>query len=96
MMNFSRAISKVKWLSGEKTNVLKAVSVLILRVLVTLRMRTEMVFEMLVFSPLNHLTWLIAQENFIIHSDLFHYGKCNVTKNSSVFNMCCTIENLLK
>jgi hypothetical protein len=27
-----------------------------------------MVFEMLVFSPLNHLTWLIAQENFIILS----------------------------
>jgi hypothetical protein len=25
-----------------------------------------MVFETLVFSPLNHLTWLIAQENFII------------------------------
>jgi len=24
-----------------------------------------MVFEMLVFSPLNHLIWLIARENFI-------------------------------
>jgi hypothetical protein len=32
----------------------------------TLRTRTEMVFETLFFSPLNHLTWLIAQENFII------------------------------
>jgi hypothetical protein len=27
-----------------------------------------MVFETLVFSPLNHLNWLIAQENFIILS----------------------------
>jgi len=25
-------------------------------------------FKTLVFSPLNHLTWLIAQENFIILS----------------------------
>jgi hypothetical protein len=32
----------------------------------TLRTRTEMVFETLVFSPLNHLTWLIARENFIM------------------------------
>jgi len=31
----------------------------------TLRMRTEMVFETLVFTKLNHLTRLIAQENFI-------------------------------
>jgi hypothetical protein len=28
-------------------------------------MKTQMVFETLVFSLLNHLTWLIAQENFI-------------------------------
>jgi hypothetical protein len=34
----------------------------------TLRTRTEMVFETFVCSPLNHLTWLIAQENFIILS----------------------------
>jgi hypothetical protein len=34
----------------------------------TQRTRTEMVFEMFVFSPLIHLTWLIAQENFIILS----------------------------
>jgi len=57
MMKFSQAISRVKWLSVEKTNVSKTISVLILW--------TEMVFKMLVFSPLNHLTWLIAQENFI-------------------------------
>jgi hypothetical protein len=30
--------------------------------------RTEMVFETLVFSPLNHLTRLIARENFIIEN----------------------------
>jgi hypothetical protein len=34
----------------------------------TLRTRTEMVFETLAFSPLNHLTLLIARENFIILS----------------------------
>jgi hypothetical protein len=32
MMKFSRAISRVKWLSGEKTNVSKTISVLVLRV----------------------------------------------------------------
>jgi hypothetical protein len=37
----------------------------------TLRMRTEMVFETLVFSPFNHLTRLTARENFIIiHLDV--------------------------
>jgi hypothetical protein len=34
--------------------------------MVLLRTRTEMVFETLVFSPLNHLTRLIARENFIM------------------------------
>jgi len=34
MMKFSWAISRVKWLSGEKTNVSKTISVLVLRVLV--------------------------------------------------------------
>jgi hypothetical protein len=34
----------------------------------TLRMRTEMVLEMLVFSPFNHLMRLVDQEDFIIHS----------------------------
>jgi hypothetical protein len=47
---FSWAISQVKWLSGENPNILKTVSV----------MRTEMVFETLVFSPLDHLIQLIA------------------------------------
>jgi hypothetical protein len=36
--------------------------------LIGMRTRTEMVFETLVFSPLNHLTLLIARENFIILS----------------------------
>jgi len=60
-MKFSRAISRVKWLSGEKTNVSKTVSVLVLRV-------HPEVFETLVFSPLDHLTRLTAGENFIILS----------------------------
>jgi hypothetical protein len=54
-MKFPRAISRVRWLSGEQTNVSK-----------TLRTRTEMVFETLVCSPFNYLTRLIARENFII------------------------------
>jgi hypothetical protein len=45
-MKFSQAVSQVKWLNGEKTSVLKTISVLVLRVLV--------------FSPFNHLTQLIA------------------------------------
>jgi hypothetical protein len=32
MMKFSRAISGVKWLSGEKTNVSKTISVIVLKV----------------------------------------------------------------
>jgi hypothetical protein len=56
-MKFSQAISQVKWLSGEKTDVLKTISVPILHNHTsTLRKRTEMVFKMLIFSPLNHLT----------------------------------------
>jgi hypothetical protein len=51
-MKFSRATSRVKWLEGE--------------VFSTLRMRTEMVPETLVFSPFNHLTRLVARKNFII------------------------------
>jgi len=50
LMKFSRAISRVKWLSREKTNVSKTISVLVLRVL----------------APLYHLTQLIARENFMI------------------------------
>jgi hypothetical protein len=68
MMKFSQAISRVKWLNDEKTNVSKSISVLVLRVhnqTSTLRTRTELVFETLVFSPLNHLARLIARENFI-------------------------------
>jgi hypothetical protein len=34
MMKFSRAISQVKWLSGEQTNISKTISVLVLGVLV--------------------------------------------------------------
>jgi hypothetical protein len=32
-----------------------------------LRTRTEMVIETLVFSPFNHLTRLVAREDFIIY-----------------------------
>jgi hypothetical protein len=50
-----------QWLSGEKTNVSKTISVLVLYQTSSLRARTEMVFETLVFSLLNHLTRLIIQ-----------------------------------
>jgi hypothetical protein len=33
---------------------------------ISLRVRTEMVLKILVFSPFNHLTWLVAQESLII------------------------------
>jgi hypothetical protein len=33
-MKFSWAVSQVKWLNGEETNVLKSISVLVLRVLI--------------------------------------------------------------
>jgi hypothetical protein len=54
---FSQAISWVKWLNSEKTNISKTISVLMFRVL---RMGAETVFETLDFSPFNHLTQLIA------------------------------------
>jgi hypothetical protein len=76
IIKFSRATSRVKLLNGEKTNVSRAISVLVLRELKnpkdeggsTLRTRTEMVLETLVFSSFNHLTRPVAQENFIIVS----------------------------
>jgi hypothetical protein len=64
IMKFSQAISWVRWFSFVETNVSKTISFLVLR-LVEL-MWTEMVFKMLVSTELNHLTQLIAQENFII------------------------------
>jgi hypothetical protein len=54
-MKFCQAIGQVKCLNGEKSNVSKTISVLILRVT-----GTEMVFKTLVFSLFNHLTQLIA------------------------------------
>jgi hypothetical protein len=55
IMKFSQAISQVRWFSFVETNVSKTISVLVLRVV-----------EKLVSTKLNHLTQLIAQENFII------------------------------
>jgi hypothetical protein len=58
------ATSHVKWLNGEKTNISRTISVLVLRVL---KKRTEMVLEPLVFSAFNHLMQLVARADFIIH-----------------------------
>jgi hypothetical protein len=52
MMKYSRAISRVKWLSGEKNQ----------------RFEDHLCPRPQGTSPLNHLTRLKARENFIIHS----------------------------
>jgi hypothetical protein len=51
----------------KKTNVSRTISILVLRVLdwnsshfSTMRTRTELVLETLVFSPFNHMTQLVA------------------------------------
>jgi len=41
----------------------------------SLMMKTEMVLEILVYSPFNHLTWLLGQEHFIEFFSLFCYLK---------------------
>jgi hypothetical protein len=46
MMKFSWAISQIKWLSSEKTNILKTISVLILRVLVLVGFFTTQPFDL--------------------------------------------------
>jgi F420-0:gamma-glutamyl ligase len=74
-VKFFQVITQVEWLNSEQTNMLKTISVLILRVVMwlgiqsivsshvtTLRMRT--VLETLVCSPFNRSTWLITQKNF--------------------------------
>jgi hypothetical protein len=66
MMKFSWAISLVKWSSGEKNHHFEDHLCLVMTS--TPRTRTKMVFETVFFLPLNHLTQLIAQENFIILS----------------------------
>jgi hypothetical protein len=58
-MKFSRVISRERWFSFIETNVSKSISDLVLRV-IEIRTRTEMVFETLVSTKLNHLTRLIT------------------------------------
>jgi hypothetical protein len=53
---------------AKKTNVSRTISVLVLRDFSTLRTRTEIVLETLVFSSFNHVTRLVAREDFIILS----------------------------
>jgi hypothetical protein len=55
----SRATSRVKWLNGEKNNVSRTIFVLVL---------VLKVLKWLVFSPFNHLTRLVAREDFIVRS----------------------------
>jgi len=64
-MKFSWVISQVKWLNSEKNQHFEDHLCPHLQGaddihISTLRMRTEMVFKMLVFSSFSHLTWLIA------------------------------------
>jgi hypothetical protein len=76
IMKFSWAISWVRWFSFVETNISKTISVLVLRVV-------ELVFEMLVSTELNHLTQLIACENFIMltHRESI---KSYMKRNSSI------------
>jgi len=60
-----RAVSRVKRLNGERTNASKSISVLVLRVLIWIHMDRNGLQNP---PPFNHLTRLIAQENFIILS----------------------------
>jgi hypothetical protein len=69
----SRRVCKMSWVRWFsfflETKVSKTISVLVLRVVqfnsTALRTRTEMVFDTLVSKKLNHLTRLIAREDFI-------------------------------
>jgi hypothetical protein len=72
-MKFSRAISRVKLLSGEKPNVSKTISVPVLRVQGTIRLvpwerGQRWSSKRWVFHRSTHLTRLIARKNFIILS----------------------------
>jgi hypothetical protein len=62
IIKYSRAISRVKWFKHEEINVSRSISVLVLSVLDFRTLRTT--------SCLNHLTRLIAREDFIIHEDV--------------------------
>jgi hypothetical protein len=62
---------------------------------ITLRTRKEMVFEKLVFSPLNHLTWLIAQENFIINHLVVNFN-CFIFIQNKVFEFDLGREQSVK
>jgi hypothetical protein len=76
--NSGRPISDADWFS---------------RYISTLKTRTDMVLEKLVFSPLNQLTRLVAREYFIIQCRRESYKSyfslvLDISK-SSCFNTCC-------
>jgi hypothetical protein len=52
----------VKWSNGESTKVSRTISVLVVREMTA---RTEMFFEMLVYSPIDRLMRLLAREYFV-------------------------------
>jgi hypothetical protein len=68
--NMGRSISDTDWFS---------------RYISTLKTRTEMVLETLVFSPLNQLTWLVAREYFIKREKMFPTQKKYIKKSSGTF-----------
>jgi hypothetical protein len=57
IIKYSRATSRVNWLSGEKKKFQRTISVLVFRVLI---------LATLDFSPFNQLTQLVAREYFIM------------------------------
>jgi hypothetical protein len=52
----------------------------------TLRTKTEMVFETLVPTKRNHLTWLTARKNFVISIETYSLGKHHIVSNQKY---CC-------
>ena len=53
-LKYSRASNSVMWFNGEET-------IFLINSLMT---KTEKVFEMLLYSPFNHMTQLLAQKYF--------------------------------
>jgi hypothetical protein len=60
-----------------------------------LMMRTEMVIEVLVYSPFRHRTWLLARECFIEFSHRESIRLCKLSCTiQALYEMYCTVHIL--
>jgi hypothetical protein len=73
MMKFSWAISRVKWLSGEKTNVSKTSSVLVLRVLVWLWLGKNILSNLYLSG--GRVQWPLCQDQLPGKQQISHITK---------------------